>query len=287
MLNKHLETAKRAFMNVSFSPEIRGEQTINWYSQELESDLKELTETKGTSGNYAEKYEEHFLHWLSAQSRCFSFLITGAGNFPVAKHAKALKAENNAYEKFRAWREGYFKAVNRKRTLSPEEEIDATIIRLDELTAKQEMMKGVNKIFRNKKTSIEKKLDIIGEEYGEDAVKVVIAEMEYEARYNREFYGFASFSLTNNNAKIKAMTQKIEVMKKRIERKESFEPINFDGGIIDIQNDRVIIKHDERPSRETIDALKSRGFRWSGQYASWSRKHTANAIYDARKICGI
>ena len=128
MLRKHLEAATKAFMNVSFSPEKRGEQTINWYSQELESDLKELLETKGTSGNYAEKYEEHFLHWLSAQSRCFSFLITGAGNFPVARHAKTLKAENNAYEKFRTWREGYFKAVNRKRTLSPEEEIDATII---------------------------------------------------------------------------------------------------------------------------------------------------------------
>jgi hypothetical protein len=287
MLTKYLEKAAKAFMNVSFSPEKRGEQTVKWYSEELESDLKELMKTKGTVGNYAEKYEEHFLHWLSAQSRCFSFLITGSGNFPVARHAKTLNAERSAYEKFRAWREGYFKAVNRKRTLSPEEEIDATIIRLDELTAKQEMMKGVNKIFRNKKTSIEEKLNIIGEEYGEDAIKAVIDEMEYEARYNREFCGFASFSLTNNNAKIKAMTQKIEVMKKRIARKESFEPIKFDGGHIDIQADRVIIKHDEKPSHTVINELKSRGFRWSGQYASWSRKHTENAIYDAKRICGV
>ena len=111
--------------------------------------------------------------------------------------------------------------------------------------------------------------------------------MEYEARYNREFYGFASFSLTNNNAKIKAMTQKIEVMKKRIERKESFEPINFDGGSIDIEADRVVIRYGIKPDRVVIDTLKARGFKWSGKNSCWCRKHTGQALIDAKRICGI
>ena len=75
-------------------------------------------------------------------------------------------------------------------------------------------------------------------------------------------------------------------MKNRIARKESFEPIEFPGGIINIENDRVIIRHDEKPDADVRAKMKARGFRWSGQYSCWCRKHTAQALYDAREIVG-
>lgn len=286
MLTKYLETATKAFANVSFSPERRGEDTIRFYSRELTEDLEALKE-KGTVGNYQEKYEYHFLKWLSAQSRCFSFLITGSGNFPVARHAKTLKAEKSAYDKFRAWREGYFKAVNRQRTLSPEEELDKALMMLDKQTAFHETMKACNKIMQKKGIETADKLHEIRKVFGDKIYQMVLEIGDMYRRHGAEDYSFRGFMLTNSNAKIKSLKDKVEIMKKRIERKESFEPINFDGGYIDIQADRVIIKHDEKPSHTVINELKRRGFRWSGQYASWSRKHTGNAIYDAKKICGV
>ena len=96
--------------------------------------------------------------------------------------------------------------------------------------------------------------------------------------------GFASYTLTNNNAKIKAAKEKIEILKRRIETKAAFEPIPFPGGVINIEADRVTIAHDEKPSREVIDRIKAKGFRWSRNYQTWSRKHTAQALADAIEI---
>lgn len=286
MLNKHLETAKRAFMHVSFSPEKRGEDTIRFYSRELAEDL-EVLKQKGTVGNYQEKYEYHFLKWLSAQSRCFSFLITGSGNFPVARHAKTLKAEKSAYDKFRAWREGYFKAVNRQRTLSPEEELDKALMMLDKQTAFHETMKACNKIMQKKGIETADKLHEIRKVFGDKIYQMVLEIGDMYRRHGAEDYSFRGFMLTNSNAKIKSLKDKVEIMKKRIERKESFEPINFDGGSIDIEADRVVIRHGKKPDNAVIDALKARGFRWSGRHVCWCRKHTGQALIDAKRICGV
>ena len=96
-----------------------------------------------------------------------------------------------------------------------------------------------------------------------------------------------AFQLTSNRNKIKRLQEKLETMRKRIEVKTSFEGIKFEGGEIVIEDDRVKIKHDEKPSREVIDALKSRGFRWSPNWQAWVRKHTQQAIYDAKNIIGV
>ena len=100
-------------------------------------------------------------------------------------------------------------------------------------------------------------------------------------------FGFASYALTNSNARIKSLEEKVLTMRKRIERRDDFEPIAFPGGSIDIKDDHVVIKHDEKPPREVIDALKARGFHWSPKGHYWCRKHTANALRDAKAICRV
>ena len=51
-----------------------------------------------------------------------------------------------------------------------------------------------------------------------------------------------------------------------------------------IENDRVVISHDEKPSRDIIDAIKKNGFRWSPKFGNWCRKHTGNARRDAKYL---
>jgi hypothetical protein len=281
LLEKYRDQARAAFMATSFSPDKRGDQLIKDYSEELENDLKEL-EKRGSVGEYQGKYEVKFIRWISAMGRCMSPMITGPANFPVAKNARNRDREQNRYTEFRKWRELYFKSVYRERTLSPEEEIDKALEDLDKQIIAHEIMKRINKIVRSKKTPEEKISEMVKEcGIKEKSAKELITPDDCGR------LGFASYALTNSNAKIKRLEQKLETMRARVQRKETWEPIPFPGGEIDLENDRVIIRHEEKPSREVIDSLKSKGFRWSRSYGSWSRKHTGNAVAAARKICGV
>lgn len=279
ILERHYQKIVDAYSTQSFYPEKRAEQIIAEYSSELEEDLRNLE----NPGNYQEKYESKFLAWIAARARCMSPMITGPANFPVARNNKHLATEDKRYKEFREWRERYFKAVNREKTLSPEEEIDKTLSELDKQVIAHETMKGINKIIQSKCNDDGQKKSQIIEKYGlseENAEKIL--EPDYMG-----CIGFASYALVNSNARIKRLREKLDVMRARVERKETWEPITFDGGVIDIEADRVIIQHNEKPARDVIEALKSKGFRWSRNYGNWSRKHTARAVYDAKILCGV
>ena len=268
----------RAYYNTSFTPDVRADQCVRDFSAELEADLVELGDK---TGNYAEKYIAHLRTWAGRKSRCLSVMITGPANFPTTRNRKAMDSEQRAWDEFRAWRERYIKAVNRVKTKSPEEEIDDALIRLEKERNNHAIMIDVNKIFR-RKVSDEEKRNALLEELGLSE-KLVNNLMEPDCF---GMCGFASYALTNSNARIKNLEQKILIMKNRIERRDSFEKIEFSGGCIDIENDRVVIRHDEKPPREVIDSLKSHGFRWSHHWKCWCRKHTANALRDAKNVCG-
>lgn len=269
----------RAHLAVSFSPDRRADTCVETFSEELSSDLLELGEN---SGNYKDKYLAHLRKWTAAKERTMSTMITGPANFPAERNRKAFERERRAWEEFQAWRERYFKRANRIKTKSPEEEIDDALIRLEKERNNHTLMIEVNKIFRRKVSDEEKK-----KAFSEE---LELAPELIEKLMTPDCYGrceFASCTLTNSNARIKNLEQKVLIMKNRIQRRDSFEKIEFSGGCIDIENDRVVIRHDEKPPREVIEALKSHGFRWSSHWKCWCRKHTANALRAAKIVCGI
>ena len=124
----------------------------------------------------------------------------------------------------------------------------------------------------------------------EAEIDVAIERLEYletekakgrESRVNPEKEFCKVYNVTT---KIREAKKKIEVMKMRIEAKANFKPIEFKGGQILLENDRVIVKHDEKPERTIIDAIKSHGFRYSPKFKQWVRKHTGRALYDAEML---
>lgn len=273
------DIAYQAYSNTSFSPEKRRDQILKELQQELAEDLEALDEN---TGEYEIKYIEHAREWLQKKSRCISVMITGPTNFPTRRNEKANNAEDKSWQDFRSWRTRYSKAVNRVHNLSPEDDMDVAIKKVDKLIIAQETMKQINKITRQKnKTDNEKIQEMIESGISE--------KLAHNSMIPDCFggIGFQSFTLTNNNAKIKAAKDKIETMRKRIEVKSDFEPIRFTGGIINIEADRVTITHDEKPDRNAINKIKNRGFNWSRNYGCWSRKHTAAALHDAKEIVGI
>jgi hypothetical protein len=271
----------------SFSPEKRATQHVKDYSEMLESDLNELGESQG---NYKEKFIQKFKDWMASKSNCASTMITGGANFNVRRNEKALKAERNKVEAFYNWREKYFKAVNRVRTLSPEEELDNALIDLDKVSNRQLMMRDANSLLRKmnfndlQKDEIEQHITHKMNE--EDYPESMILEIIWNGN-NGYGYSYPSFTLTNNNSKIKRLTDKVNVMRNRIERKSTFKDIIFNGGYVTIEDDRLKVFHEIKPENEIIQELKSNGFRWSPNWKCWCRKHTGNAIISINRLSFI
>lgn len=275
ILSPYWEQCKQAHGWTSFFPERRADQMVNEWSQILENDLKQLGDNQG---NYKQKFIEKWLKWVNSKANCASSMITGSANFNVRRNEKALNIERANYLEFEKWRAKYFQAVNRVSTLSPEEELDLALAELDHAKARQELMKEANKILRKYKDLTAFEHGKILLEHGFD-VELIKEACQFNGRLK-----FAQFTLTNNNAKIKRLEQKLITMKRRIETKNTFQDIKFQGGLITISDDRVKIFHDEKPEKEVIDKIKKSGFRWSPFWKCWCRKHTARALEVAKFV---
>lgn len=97
--------------------------------------------------------------------------------------------------------------------------------------------------------------------------------------------GYPSYQLSNNNANIHRIRERIEELENR---QESPAPCGwkFDGGevVINAELNRLQIVLDDRPDADTRQALKSHGFRWAPSKGAWQRQLTGNAIHAAKAI---
>jgi len=269
------ELCYRAHSNTSFSPEKRANSYVSEYSEMLEADLNAL----GTKqGNYKEKFTAKFGDWMSAKGRCMSSMITGGSNFPVRRAQKANDSERNKCDSFYHWRDKYFTAVNRVPTKSPEDDKEAAERKLEKLVNNQLEWKAINAAIRKSKLTDEKELlnHLIIQDFSPNTLKLI--------DYRGGKFVIPSFYLTNNNATIKNTKDKIKAMETRIDRKMTWEDITFEGGYVTIEDDRLKIFHDEKPSRETIQEIKSNGYRWSPNWVCWCRKHTGNAVHGLKYL---
>jgi len=269
------ELCYRAHSNTSFSPERRANSYVSEYSEMLEKDLNAL----GTKqGNYKEKFISKFSDWMSAKGRCISSMITGGSNFPVRRAQKANDSERNKCDSFYHWREKYFKAVNRVPTKSPEDDKEAAERKLEKLVNNQLEWKAINAAIRKSKLTNESELlnHLIALDFSPNNIKLI--------DYRGGKFKIPSFYLTNNNATIKNTKDKIKAMEVRIERKMTWEDIMFEGGYVTIEDDRLKIFHDEKPTREVIQEIKSNGYRWSPNWVCWCRKHTGNAVFGLKHL---
>jgi len=268
-----------AHSNTSFSPEKRAEMYVKEYGKMLIEDLERLGEN---TGNYKEKFIRKFSDWMSAKSRCISSMITGPANFPVRRAQKANDSEHNHMNNFYHWREKYFIAVNRVPTKSPEDEIEIAENRLEKLLLIQIELKEINAHIRKGKTQELSEIcySLEGEGYTPELIKMI--RLDYNGKYK-----IPAYTLTNLNSRVKATEKKVKIMRVRIERKNTWQDIVFEGGRVTIEDDRLKIYHDEKPERAIIQELKSNGYRWSPNWSAWVRKHTGNAIYSLRFLSFI
>jgi len=283
-LLQHLETkAQRAHNWTSFSPEKRGTQMIADYSNELAADMEELRASGANDESivdYKVRYERLFSSYLGAKSNTFSAMITGPAKFNTRKHTKANRSEQKHYEIFREWRTRAKKAIVRKAQPAKTfvSELDRYKAELAGMQANHIKMKEGNKIIVKAKKE------------GKDISQLLINTYGV-APHMVDWCMKFGFGLTNNNANMKRVEQRIKEMEVKESRRNE-NPITkylFEGGefLVNYEVDRIQIFFDTRPTSEELTAWKAKGlntYNWSPSVKAWQRKITPNALWHIKQM---
>nr|DAT62622.1 MAG TPA: protein of unknown function (DUF3560) [Caudoviricetes sp.] len=231
--------------------------------------------------SYARRLADNINNSNRIGTMCPSILIAGGSGFNVRKkeHQNAA-ADRNMQE----WNEiqGILHKIRSVGTggISGDDPnaLNKLRAKLDSLERLQNRMKAANAAIRMK-----------------DQAKgdAKLAEMGYSPSDIKELrspdfcgrIGYPSYQLSNNNANIRRIRERIEELEKR-QDSPAPEGWKFDGGevVINAELNRLQIVLDDRPDADTKQALKSHGFRWAPSQGAWQRQLTDNAIHAAKAI---
>lgn len=151
--------------------------------------------------------------------------------------------------------------------------------KLESLQKNQDLMKAVNAIVRKKNLTDEQKIEQIIKAGLKEKYAADILQPDYCGRI-----GFPSFSLTNNNANIKRIKDRIAHLEK-LNAAETAEKKFGEVSIVEnVEENRCQIFFPGKPSEAVRADLKSHGFRWSPYNSCWQRHRSNQATYYAEYI---
>lgn len=233
---------------------------------------------------YARKLAENRNKHYEIMTRCPSVLIAGPSNFPVRKKQKQNAADDKNMEEYREIQGilDKIKGVGLGGISGDDPQAIKKLERkLEAMEKRQERMRAANAAVRMKDTKAgDAKLAELG--YSEADIKA-LREPDYMGRV-----GYPSFELSNNNANIHRVRERIAALKKNAERGDA-GGWEFDGGRVEVNTseNRLQIFFDEKPDADLRAELKGEGFRWAPSQGAWQRQLTDNAFRAARRIKAI
>lgn len=278
--------AKRAN---SFSDYVEGSATQSYMEQV--DDAAEIAERQkkrvdpeyharidGLLDSYARRLADNLNQNNRIAASCPSVLIAGGSNFPVAKKNKQnARADAN----MRDWQDiqgilDKIKSVGTGGIGSDDPRAqDKLRAKLEGLEKSQARMKEVNAYFRKHKTL-------------EGCPSLTPEAVE---RYTaQDFDGFPSWMLTNNNANIRRIKERLATLEKEAERAAAGpEEVKGDGYTMreNTEAGRLQFLFDDKPDEATRSLLKSHGFHWSPREGAWQRLLNDNARYAAKQIIKV
>lgn len=226
---------------------------------------------------YARKLADNLNQGYAIDARMPSYLIAGGGNFSVKKKQKQNAASDKnmgeymhiqgLLDKIRSTGTGGISADDRQA-------VEKLEVKLEGLKADQEHMKAVNAYYRKHKT-LEGCPSLSPE-------GVLELQSSMARDWRRDPVPYPSFHLSNNNANIRRIEQRIHELLNRPE----FSGWDFPGGhaAINEGENRLQLFFEEKPTDEQRQALKHGGFRWAPSQGAWQRQLNRNAIYAADRI---
>ena len=154
--------------------------------------------------------------------------------------------------------------------------VEKLTAKLESCQERQAFMKSVNSFYRKNGTA-----------HGCPGVPEETAERMDEAvrtGYSWVTAPFPSYELSNNNAEIRRLKQRIGQLS--YNQEVGYVGWTFDGGeaVVNTDNNRLQLLFDEKPSEEQRTALKRNGFHWSPSEQAWQRQLNDNAIHAAGRL---
>lgn len=287
------EMARRAKNAISFSDYVEGSATAQYRaavdkaasfaeSQKAKVDPMYHDQIDSLLDTYARKLADNLNDSYRITASCPSVMIAGGSNFPVAKKQKQNAASDRNMEEYMQIR-GLLDKIGSIGTggISSDDPqaVDKLKAKLAKLEDQQEKMKQANAYYRKHKTL--------------DGCPVLTAAQIAEIKvgmarsWRSEAKPFESFQLSNNNANIRRLKERIAELEKR-QADPAPDGWTFDGGevVMNKEENRVQIIFDGKPDEQTRAELKAYGFRWAPSQGAWQRQLTDNAIAAARKVTG-
>lgn len=227
---------------------------------------------------YARKLADNYNRGFEIDARCPSIMISGGSNFPVAKKQKQNEARDRNVREYIALEKvsEIIRGVGMGGISSDDKNaVTKLTAKLKALEEAQERMKAANKAIRLKDTA-----------KGDEALRALgYTEQEITELRKPDFLGrvgYASYTLTNNNANIRRVKERIAELDKATEDREE----QHEGYILRENTDinRVQIIFDGKPDEQTRTLLKQNGFRWSPSQGAWQRMLNDNGRYAAKRV---
>lgn len=225
-------------------------------------------------------------------TRCPSVLVCGASNFPIRKKEKQIAAWDKNMENFRK-ADHYLDMLKRAHSLAVKsddpEVLDFLRAKLAGLEEAHALMVSANAYYRKNKT-----LEGFEGIPADTMAWITRPGVYLPGGRNGDgsplaFYGkpFPTYELTNSNANIKRVKQRIETL----EAVKASKPIEeeHDGYTYreNAEAMRVQFQFDGKPDDETRALLKRNGFRWAPSLGVWQRQLNDNGKYAAHRVMEV
>lgn len=231
---------------------------------------------------YSKKMAEYYNKESSIGMMCPSVMISGAGNFPVKKKERQLAAWERNHE-FYQYVQGILAKIENilygREIIKSDDEraIEKLEEKLEDMKKLHEDMKAANKALRLKdKEAGNDQLREMG--YSEESIEE-LRKPDYLGRV-----GYPNFQLSNNNANIHRVEERLKRLKSVKERGSSEQEYKTFKVVENTEAMRYQIIFDGKPDAEIRTLLKSNGFKWAPSQGAWQRQITSNGKWALKKV---
>lgn len=231
---------------------------------------------------YARKLAANMNHGYEIDARVPSILIAGGSNFPVRQKEKQNAARDSNMQEWQ-YIQGLLDKIRSTGMGGIRQDDPQAIPKLQKklagLEKAQETMKAVNAYYRKHGT-----LDGCPHLSPEN-IENLKADMASGWHYENK--PFQSWELSNNNAEIRRVRQRIESLTRANE--VAYVGWEFDGGHVEANREqgRLQVFFDGKPEADARQQLKENGFRWAPSVGAWQRLLNDNAYYASDRIACI
>lgn len=292
------ELAYNAHRGTSFVPEKRAESAQSEYAATLTADYAALEKIADTPEKlalldteferYRAGYRRKTLDYLGSRNGMVSTMIAGPSGFPAARMNKKSESIHRRLTELIEYRERALEAIRKKLCpgLRPimagdADAVDRLADKIAEAEKLQHAMREANKIIRKApkyKPTDEKIAAITALGLSESRARQL-----FDANYMGTV-GFEHFELSNNNANIRRMKERLA----QISRNREAENVTIEGENVRLEDcpaeNRVRLFFPGKPAADIRSRLKSCGFRWAPSIGCWQAYRNTRTIETAKAM---